>query len=274
MGKTRPKHVNKTKSHDFKVEIGIKGALITATTDRDAQVNILPKSIATQLNLPIQHSRLKICPFRSKPYSVTGKYEGSVTYGTVIISSTWYIINKKGTEPLLSGSTAEKLGIITFTPQKSASINEIKINTDSTNPTKLHYLQHYSQAFNGIGTLKNYEVKLHIDSTVKPVAEHPRTIPYHLQHIFNMELESMERQGIIEEHYGLAPWISNIVLAPKDNGGIRVTIDMRQVNKTIQSTNIPIPKVEDIKAKLAGSRVFSKFVFKSAFHQLTLNRCK
>ena len=71
----------------------------------------------------------------------------------------------------------------------------------------------------------------------------------------------MEKQGIIEPHAGPTPWISNVVLAPKDDGNIRVTVDMRQVKKAIKSTNLPIPKVEDIKAKMAGNKVFFKLGF-------------
>ena len=39
----------------------------------------------------------------------------------------------------------------------------------------------------------------------------------------------------------------------------------------IQSTNLPIPKHEDIKAKLSGAKFFSKMYFKSAFWQLELH---
>ena len=77
----------------------------------------------------------------------------------------------------------------------------------------------------------------------------------------------MEKQGMIEPHTGPAP---HVVLAPKDDGSIRVTVDMRQVNKAIKSTNLPIPKVEDIEAEMAGNKVFSKLDFCSAFHQLHL----
>ena len=80
----------------------------------------------------------------------------------------------------------------------------------------------------------------------------------------------MKAQGIIEEHEGPAPWISNTVLAPKPDGGTRVTADMRNVNEAIQSTNIPIPRVEEIKSELAGNKVFSKLDFKSAFFQKSL----
>ena len=80
----------------------------------------------------------------------------------------------------------------------------------------------------------------------------------------------MEADGIIEEHNGPAPWISNVVLSPKDDGQVRVTLDVRLANKAIKATHIPIPRIEDIKAKLAGAQYFSKLDFKTAYHKLEL----
>ena len=34
------------------------------------------------------------------------------------------------------------------------------------------------------------------------------------------------------------PWISNIVMAPKPDGNIRITLDARNLNKAIMSTNL------------------------------------
>ena len=73
-------------------------------------------------------------------------------------------------------------------------------------------------------------------------------MPFHLRKKLEKELNKMEGEGLIEEHTGPAPWISNTVLAPKDDESICVTVDMRNVNKAIQPTNIPIPHVEEIKA--------------------------
>ena len=78
----------------------------------------------------------------------------------------------------------------------------------------------------------------------------------------------MEQHRIIEEHHGPAPWVSNAVLAPKDNGGFRVTIDMREANPAIKDTHTPVPRVDDIQARLAGNKVFSKIDLRLAFHQL------
>ena len=50
-----------------------------------------------------------------------------------------------------------------------------------------------------------------------------------------------------------------------------VTLDARNINKAIISSNLPIPRQEDIKAKLSGSKVFSKLDFTTAFWQEELH---
>ena len=68
-----------------------------------------------------------------------------------------------------------------------------------------------------------------------------------------------------------SPWVSYAVIVPKTDGSIRITLDARNVNKAIISTNPPIPKQEDVRAQLAGARYFSKLDFKLAFWQLELH---
>ena len=46
---------------------------------------------------------------------------------------------------------------------------------------------------------------------------------------------------------------------------------MRNANRAINSSNIPIPRVEDIKSQLNGSKYFTKLDFKSAFHQIEID---
>ena len=65
--------------------------------------------------------------------------------------------------------------------------------------------------------------------------------------------------------------MSCAVIVPKDDGSLRLTLDARNLNKALFSTNCPIPKEEDIKAQLSGSKIFSKLDFKSVFWQLELH---
>ena len=120
--------------------------------------------------------------------------------------------------------------------------------------------------------MKNHVVKLHVDQGIKPVAEPPRRIPYHLQSRVGEVIDEMMKFGVVEEHPQgeHAPWVSNIVIAPKDDGDIRITLDAKNVNKALRASNFPIPRQEDIKAKLSGAKVFSKLDLKSAFWQLEI----
>ena len=130
----------------------------------------------------------------------------------------------------------------------------------------------YPHNFNGLGRLRDHTIKLHVKPEVKPIRDAPRPTPYHLEDRAMAAIKEMLDQDVIEEHPTDEPaeWISNVVLAPKDDGTLRVTMDARNVNKAIQSSNLPIPKQEDIKAKLSHKKFFSKLDFKSAFWQLVI----
>ena len=185
-------------------------------------------------------------------------------HGDHVVNTCIYVVDQE-VETLLSGRVCEELGIIEFKPQP------IRRAAADACPTKTRLQQAFPKVFEDrIGRLKDYQVKFYVDENVQPIAERRRPVPFHLRKKRDRELEKMEAEGLIEEHTGPAPWISNTVLAPKDNGDTRVTVDMRNVNKAIQSTNIPIPRVEEIKSELSGSKVFSKLDFKSAFHQLEI----
>ena len=114
----------------------------------------------------------------------------------------------------------------------------------------------YSHTFRGIGKLKNHQIKLHVNTEVKAVATPPRSVPYHLEEQVSKIIQEMIIHDIIEEQpiNQPSPWVPNAVIAPKTNGSIRMTFDARNVNKTIIPTNHPIPRHEDIKAKLEGCK--------------------
>ena len=131
----------------------------------------------------------------------------------------------------------------------------------------------YPENFSSLGKLNGHVVKLHVDDNVKPVAEPPRRVPYHLESRVEESIVEMMKNDVIEEHPSgePAPWTSNVVIAPKEDGDIRITLDAKNVNKALLSSNYPIPRQEDIKAKLAGCKYFSKLDLKSAFWQLEID---
>ena len=101
--------------------------------------------------------------------------------------------------------------------------------------------KHYRQNFTGLGKLRNYQVKLYADNLIKPVAVPPRSVPCHFKARVSDAVDNMLKESVIEEHpiNDPSPWVSYAVIFPKTDGSISITLDARNVNKVIISTNQP-----------------------------------
>jgi len=66
------------------------------------------------------------------------------------------------------------------------------------------------------GKRKNYQIKLHIDEEVPPVAQSHRRVPFHVRKQLEEQLRRDEELGVIERIEGPTPWVSPIVKS--DNG--------------------------------------------------------
>ena len=250
-------------SSKYTVPVVINGEKTRAFADTGADICITSYKTAQKLKLPIQKTEMKIKPYGSPAKRCKGCYIGTIMHGDAVTNAQIYILNQE-VETLLSGKVCEALGIIQF---KEAAINRAA----PEELEKQELISRFPAIFKGVGTLKNRKVKFHIDETVRPVCQHARPVPFHIRSRLRQELEKMEKEDIIEEHIGPSPWVSNLVLSPKDDGGIRVTVDMREPNRAIKPNKTPIPRPEEVRSELSSYTVFSKLDFRSAYHQLTLD---
>ena len=76
---------------------------------------------------------------------------------------------------------------------------------------------------------------------------------------------------IIEPVEGPTPWVSPIVVLPKQNDEIRLCVDMRRANEAIIRERYQIPTVDEVLHNLNQSTVFSKLDLKWGYHQLELH---
>ena len=268
----------KPTQNDFKVQVISNGALTNVTADTGAKVSVCGYSEAQRWNLvnKMSPTTVQIKPYNSNPIPAKGVARCAVTFGETSIPVEWYILDGK-CEPILSGAAAVELGIITFskTPQLFQPLNRISTSIKKSDQEIIqNLLAENADVFSErLGKHNSYVVKLHVDSSIKPVVSPVNPTPYHLMDRIQKVLHTMIENDVIEEHPvgAPAPWVSRPRIVPKPDGSLRVTLDARSVNKAIQSSNLPIPRQEDIKAKLSGATVFSKLDFRSAFWQLELH---
>ena len=265
IGGRRYANTRRTKSR-YTVKVIIKETKTAVFCDTGADICIMSKTTARKLKLDVLPTAMVIRPYGSKSQKCKGETCCTIMFNKNVANAKFYILDAD-VETLISGAVSEELGIIKVNPAGTSNV----LRTPGISKMKSKILTKFPSIFKGTGTLRDHKVKFYIDEDVPPVYQPARPIPFHLRTKMDRELEKMENEDVIEEHHGPAPWVSNVVLTPKDDGGIRVTIDMRQANKAIRKTNLPIPRPEEISSQLAGYKVFSKLDFASAFHQLEID---
>ena len=266
----KPPKFSSTIKDDFKREVSINNNVVRILIDTGAKVSVCGIKQANSWGLinRIQPSHAKVHPYKSPPISVEGTALCSVTYKNRTIPVEFYIL-PGSCQPILDGDKAKELKIISIDKDETLFNPINMIDNERKNSGELTYkicdiLQYYPENFQGLGKLRDHQVKLYTDNTVKPIAVPPRPIPYHLKTRVNDCIDTMIKEGVIEEHPPNvpAPWVSCAVIVPKPDNSLRITMDARNLNKSLISNNYPIPRQEDIRAQLSGANYFSKLDFK------------
>lgn len=214
------------------MEIVINGLKCKLLVDTGSSINLLNETVINRMK-----TRPKICKTDTKAYAygqieklpIIGKINTTVETHNKITTADFYIISGQN-DSLLSYDTSVQLELI-------PEINSVHVpssQSEHSNGNTETLVKQYSGLFEGIGKLKNRQIKLHIDESVPPVAQQHRRIPFHLREKVEKELERFEKLDIIEKVEGPTDWISPIVVAPKKNGEIRICVDMRKANEAIK----------------------------------------
>ena len=209
---------------------------------------------------------MKIYGYRSKvPLRVLGKFDTTLESETKKLNAKLYVVEGSGGS-LLSWKTSQALRLL----QTIQQVKDLPSKPDTKGPANL--IEEYDDLFHGLGKLKNYQVKLHIDEDVSPVAQPHRRVPFHVRKQLEEQLRRDEELGVIERIEGPTPWVSPIVVAPKPKspGKVRVCVDMRQANKAVKRERHVTPTVKEMIGDLNGARVFSKLDLNQGYNQLEL----
>ena len=127
------------------------------------------------------------------------------------------------------------------------------------------------KCFSGLGKLRDFKLKLHIDESIQPVAQQARRIPFSLRDKVEREIENLLEADVIEPAQGPTPWISPVVVVPKPNGDVRLCVDMRRANEAVVRERHPIPTIDEVLHELSHSKHFSKLDLRKGYHQIELS---
>jgi hypothetical protein len=134
-------------------------------------------------------------------------------------------------------------------------------------------LRKYGAVFSDKPSITNAAIFSIETGDAKPIAQRPYRIPQIYRREFDIELEGMLSQGIIEE--SVSEWCSPVVIVPKMKDGkrvgIRPCIDFRRINEVTRSDPYPLPRTEELIEAVGNSRYISKFDLAKGYYQIPLD---
>ena len=174
-----------------------------------------------------------------------------------------FLVVKEDLTPLLGLNATQKMKLLTVHKENFINVVE-NANDDLT--------ANYADVFNkGLGTLPG-KVRLQVDPDCKPVILPARKVPVSVREKFKEELQRLERLKVITPVDEPTEWVSQIVVAVKKSGELRVCIDPRPLNTVLKRKRYQIPVIDDLLPDLTDARVFTKVDLASAFWHLELDR--
>ena len=244
------------------VKLTIGGQEVDMLTDSGASCSVIDHQLWEQL----QSNGIK-CRSQSENRSirsyataskvqVEAKFWSKVELGDKRLSDVEFLVISNKGRPILERKTAMLLGILA-----------IKVPESEVNRVESEFQELFSDK---VGKLTNYSVELHLKPDAKFVAQPCRRVPYSLRSKVEEKLTELEDMDIIERVEGPTPCVSPIVVVPKQNGDIRICVDMRMANTAIERSRHPIPTIDDVLSELSGNAVFTKLDLTMGFHHLEL----
>ena len=148
--------------------------------------------------------------------------------------------------------------------------------------TKQDILSQYSGCFEGIGHFLGDPYKFHLKPEHKPAQHTPRKVPIHLESAFKEEIESLVKQGILEEVKEHTDWVNSYVIVEKDTGNhhspnytvkkkLRICLHPRGLNEALEREPYHTRSMDEITAKLQGMTVFTIVDFKKGYWMVVLH---
>ena len=134
-------------------------------------------------------------------------------------------------------------------------------------------LSKYKKLFSeGLGTFTKGEAKIIISESQTPVYARARPLPYAIKEKVEDELSNMVKQNIISP-ISHSNWAAPIVPIQKTSGGFRICGDFKvTVNKVCKPDSYPLPRIDDLYAKLLGGNVFSVLDLSMAYQQIPISQ--
>ena len=255
--------VSTDKSSLIYAEIHIEEKPVRMQINSGAAVNVLLRRFAGNCKiLPtptvlLMYNKTKVKPLGEAQIVVRNPSSGKRYQVKFII-----VPDNHGLVPLLGSKASQQMNFITVHTENFKRVAAV---------TPESALDSYPDAFKDeLGTLSG-PVHFEVDPSITPVIAPDRRVPTALREPLKKELQRLVDLGVIAAIDQPTDWVSNIVVAVKKSGDLRVCIDPQGLNKALKRERYQLPILEDLLPELSKARVFTTIDLKAGYWHVTLD---
>ncbi|GJQ90219.1 reverse mRNAase [Tanacetum coccineum] len=129
----------------------------------------------------------------------------------------------------------------------------------------------YHALFDDVGEMPpnriiEHDIQLVADSTLPNIGMYQNSVLENNE--IKRQVEELLESGVIRP--SSSPCGSPIVLVPKKDGGWRMCVDYRALNKITIKNRYPLPRIDDLLDQLKKAMYFTKLDLKSGYHQVRI----
>ena len=167
--------------------------------------------------------------------------------------------------PCTTGSDAIQLLKLVL----EGSTQSVRTVSASTPPTCLNdYPELLSST---LGTYPNFSHTIALRENAQPSAQRVRMLPIAQRETVKTEIDRMVQQGIWEP-CDRSDWVHGLVPVWKQDGSVRITTDLTQLNIHVIPARHPQPNIRDIhRVSLTGAKFFSRLDLTKAYYHIQLS---
>ncbi|XP_014672358.1 PREDICTED: uncharacterized protein LOC106812875 [Priapulus caudatus] len=238
-----------------KCRMMVGGSEVDFQVDTGASVNMLPSRFADKieryrgvLNMwnkavhkPAGTCRMKVTnPRNNRRYSVP------------------FVVFEDERQPILGYQTSVQMNLI--------QVQHGNFDVVAAMSTKDAFAEVYDKKLGELPSTQHLNVR----AGAIPVAN--RRVPIAVRPKLKMELERLKELNVISPVEEPTPWVSQMVVAHKKSGALRICINPHELNKALLREHYTLPVLDDALHELSDSRVFSKTDLASGYWHVKLDR--
>ena len=262
----KPRHALLINGHNVEFEV-----------DTGSPIALIGENVWKNIGSPrLARSRIKLSAYGQRQISVTGECTVDVKCGSTVLPLPLVVVSSGASLLGLNWIQAFQLDInaLLYTPKVSAEPPSADVHTVGV-PTDLDLKKVIADHPNifapGLGLCTKTKAHLQLRDGVQPKFLKARPVPFSRIDAVEKELQRLEDLKIVTK-VDYSDWATPIVVVQKPNGKVRICGDYRAtVNPCLHVQQHPIPRIEELFAKLQGGVQFSKLDMRDAYLQIELD---